>query len=162
MMSDTPEPNRLPAEIEKIAASVVQKVPEQLRPEVIRAFGLVFRRTVRFHSGPLPDPETLERYGRLIPNGCERIMQLVEGEASHRHTQEAAVVSGNMTLALRGQWISAGLVVMLAVIGVGLTLKGFPAVASVIFATTIAAVAAIFIYGRRKEEDSDGTIPGSK
>jgi uncharacterized membrane protein len=67
-----------------------------------------------------------------------------------------------MKLALRGQWISAGLVVVLAAIGVGLTLKGFSAVASVIFATTIGAVAAIFIYGRRKEDDAASRSPGPK
>jgi hypothetical protein len=73
-MTDPQEQNSLPADIEKITAPVVQKVPEPLRPEVLRAFGRVFHRTARLHIGPLPDPETLERYGRLIPNGCERIM----------------------------------------------------------------------------------------
>ncbi len=78
-------------------------------------------------------------------------MRLVEQEAQHRHTQEDRVVRTNATLALRGQWISVVLVVLLAAIGTLLTLKGYPSVGSVIFATTIAAVAAVFIYGKSKE-----------
>ena len=32
----------------------------------------VIQRITRFHSGPLPDPETLSAYAKLIPNGADR------------------------------------------------------------------------------------------
>lgn len=154
-MSETPEPDnnppdQLPAEVRQAAAAILAKLPEKLRGDVSRLVGVVVEQT-KFHSGPLPDPDTLERYGQLIDGGCERLMRLVEQEAQHRHTQEDRVVRTNATLALRGQWISVVLVVLLAAIGTLLTLKGYPSVGSVIFATTIAAVAAVFIYGKSKE-----------
>ncbi|MGC2402382.1 MAG: DUF2335 domain-containing protein, partial [Acidobacteriaceae bacterium] len=121
-----PESEKLPAEIEKIAGPVILKLPEQLRPEVRGVVRRVVHQTIKFHSGPLPDPETLEGYARLIPNGAERLLKLVENEAAHRHAQEAILVSTNARLSLRGQLISAGLVLLLTGIGVFLTLKGFP------------------------------------
>ena len=70
------EADKLPAEIEKIAASVIESLPQERRAAVTQ----VFKEISRFHSGPLPDAETLEHYNRIIPNGAERIMRLVDAE----------------------------------------------------------------------------------
>ena len=42
-----------------------------------------------FHSGPLPDPETMEYYSKLVPDAAERLFVLVEKQAAHRQTREA-------------------------------------------------------------------------
>lgn len=41
------------------------------------SIALHLRSEVR-HTGPIPDPETLERYDSIIPNGAERIMVMAE------------------------------------------------------------------------------------
>ena len=42
-----------------------------------------------FHSGPLPDPATMEYYNKLIPDAAERLLTLVETQAAHRQAREA-------------------------------------------------------------------------
>lgn len=39
-------------------------------------------------EGPLPPPGALREFNALIPDGADRIMKLVEGEQSHRHSME--------------------------------------------------------------------------
>jgi len=39
----------------------------------------------RVHIGPLPDPETLERYGEIDPSFPERIVRMAEKEQAFRH-----------------------------------------------------------------------------
>lgn len=37
-----------------------------------------------YHSGPLPDPATLERYDLLVPGTAERIIRMAEEQSAHR------------------------------------------------------------------------------
>jgi uncharacterized membrane protein len=36
------------------------------------------------HFGPLPHPQILEQYGRIVKNGSERIFEMAEREQTHR------------------------------------------------------------------------------
>lgn len=51
-----------------------------------------------FHSGPLPDPRSLERYEEVVPGAAERIIILAEKQAAHRQKIESRVV-----------WVDGGL-----------------------------------------------------
>ncbi len=44
-------------------------------------------------SGPLPHPELLEHYNRIIPNAAEHIFTEFEQQAKHRIEMEKAVVA---------------------------------------------------------------------
>ncbi|MEO5358180.1 MAG: DUF2335 domain-containing protein [Nitrospirae bacterium YQR-1] len=37
------------------------------------------------HTGPIPDPVTLQGYERIIPGLAERIVKMAEDEVKHRH-----------------------------------------------------------------------------
>jgi len=41
----------------------------------------------------LPDPDTLERYERVMPGFAERIMSMAEGEQKNRHNSDASIIS---------------------------------------------------------------------
>ena len=45
-------------------------------------------------SGPLPPPEILYQYNRIIPDGADRILSLVEKQQSHRMYLEKTVIDG--------------------------------------------------------------------
>ncbi len=62
----------------------------------------VIQRITRFHTSPLPDAETLSAYARLIPDGANRVLSLIERQTSHRHERETA----DARLALRGHWMA--------------------------------------------------------
>jgi len=86
--------NKLPADNEALAGPILEALSEEKHDAVIR----VARQISKFHSGPLPDPDTLRAYATLIPNGAERIMALVEGASTHRHAQEAQLVASENAL----------------------------------------------------------------
>lgn len=50
--------------------------------------------TVRFTEGPLPPPDILEAYDKVVPNGADRIMSLAERQSQHRQDMEARVIEG--------------------------------------------------------------------
>ncbi len=39
-------------------------------------------------SGPLPPPELLEKYNRIISNAADRILAMAEKQSAHRHAME--------------------------------------------------------------------------
>lgn len=154
-----------PIKLEKALKPVIQAVlqkgesAEQTTADLVRQVTTV----VRKHRGPLPDPETLAAYNKLIPNGAERCMGLVEREAAHRHTQEDRMVSTHLRLATDGQRIGAGLVVLLAIMATALGLTGHDVLAGIVFGTTIVAVVTVFVLGRRPKhvEDDEDDDPES-
>ena len=138
---------------------VIQTLPVEKRAAVER---VVVRAISRYHSGPLPDAETLERYAKVIPNAGERMMALVEREAAHRRQAEKDLVACQTTLAKRGQWIGAVLTVMLTGAGAYLGLLGHDWLAGGIFTATIGGVVTIFVLqrsGRGADEGNGSPTP---
>ena len=44
-------------------------------------------------SGPLPPPNILAQYNKVIPNAAERILQMAEKEGEHRRRMEEKLIS---------------------------------------------------------------------
>jgi len=49
-----------------------------------------------FHSGPIPAPEMLAAYSKIIPNAPERIFAMAEKESSHRQDLEQKSLNANI------------------------------------------------------------------
>ena len=105
------------------------------------------------HSGPLPSPETLEGYSRLIPNGAERIMKMAENQSSHRMGLEKRAISGHINQGYIGQIF--GFLIGLAAIGatVYLGINGQPFLGGAIGVTGITGLVTAFIKGRDSEKE---------
>ncbi|ELR72618.1 hypothetical protein C900_00997 [Fulvivirga imtechensis AK7] len=77
------EPEEELKEIEKHLRSINPRLFEGIgkkkKDEILRSitFTLIQEKT---HSGPIPDPETLSHYNKIIPNGAERIMAMAENQ----------------------------------------------------------------------------------
>ncbi len=153
-MADETNDSR-PADIEWLAGPIRAALSEEKRAAVVA----VAQQIRNFHSGPLPDPDTLRAYAKLIPNGAERIMGLVEGESRHRQAQEARLIACQTRRITRGQWMAFVLTLLLAGAGLYLGLRGHDWLAAGLFTTTIGAVVTIFVLGNRTrasgEERSD-------
>ncbi|MDR2366138.1 MAG: DUF2335 domain-containing protein, partial [Zoogloeaceae bacterium] len=62
--------------------------------------------TSEHFEGPLPHPETLERYQKILPTAAERIFNDFEKTAQHlRETQQAALV-GTIEKNRREHWMA--------------------------------------------------------
>ena len=62
-----------------------------------------------FFSGPLPPPEQLEHYGRIVPNGAERVLAMAERQSQHRQDLERTSLHENVRAAKTGQWMAYSL-----------------------------------------------------
>ena len=58
-------------------------------------------------SGPLPPPESLNRFNQVIPNGAERIFKMAEAEQAHRVAYETEALRATVVEAKRGQILGA-------------------------------------------------------
>lgn len=93
----------LPLPDEKIV-ELLSKLPEDIRPEVqtlIREFSF---------SGPIPPPQFLERYEKILPGSADRIVTMAENE------QENAKEVGRFVLSNDRFRIGGSILVSLALI----------------------------------------------
>lgn len=88
--------------------------PSARQRELVPSVG--YKRTLEYHSGPLPSPEVLGRYNDAVPDAAERILRMAENEAAHRREIERFSMKSNLRLEARGQ-IFAFAIAMLSVGG---------------------------------------------
>jgi uncharacterized membrane protein len=105
------------------------------------------------YSGPLPHPEILEQYDRIVPGGAERIFAQFEMQAAHRQRIESTVIRSNNFVQIFGS-ISGFLLGVLAIGGGlylvdrGKSLEGFAA-----FFSGLGSLVGVFIYGKKMQAE---------
>ncbi len=108
-------------------------------------------------SGPLPPPETLQKYDQILPGLAERIMRQAESQTSHRIEIEKKVIKSDVVNSRLG--LIFGFILGLIGIGGGvyLTYLGMTQSGLIISGTTLVSLISVFIYGsqtRRKEREA--------
>jgi uncharacterized membrane protein len=103
---------------------------------------------IRAHIGPLPPPEVLARYERLLPGSAERLFQMVERDQTHRFSLEHKIVDREARVAMMGQVF--GLLVALAVLAVAIVAiqAGNATAGAALSAVDIVGLAGVFVAGR--------------
>ena len=102
-------------------------------------------------SGPLPHPEILENYNRIVPGAAERIIQMAESEKEHRHYIEKAALRADIREARLGQ-IFAFLIGTIAIVcGAYTAIEGAPGAGGVIGGGGVIGLVSVFILGRKKQ-----------
>jgi uncharacterized membrane protein len=105
-------------------------------------------------SGPLPMPNTLERYEQIVPGSAGLIIARAEKQSDHRMELEKRALNSEIK---RSQWgLAAGFVLCLLILTYAfiLGLEGHDWLAGSMVAIDLIALASIFVYGtisRRKE-----------
>lgn len=104
-------------------------------------------------SGPMPPPEVLEGYERLVKGAAERILVMAESDAKHQQEIEFAALRAAEAEIKRGQLF--GFVIGLTALGASMLAlaMGSPAVAGVIGGTTVVGLVSVFIVGRVVKSD---------
>jgi len=101
-------------------------------------------------SGPLPHPDHLEAYERIMPGAAERIFRAFGEETGHRRTMESKVIDSSLRSESRGQ-IFGFVIGMTAVIG-GIGLMAFDK--SVTGAATslsaLVTLVGVFVWSKRQ------------
>jgi uncharacterized membrane protein len=103
-------------------------------------------------SGPLPPPNILEQYNRVVPGAAERILKMAEDQSAHRRSLEQKVISSDVLNSKLGLifGFSIGLVAILS--GVYIVIIDKNNNGYFLSLGTIVALVSVFVYGRRKKE----------
>jgi uncharacterized membrane protein len=64
---------------------------------------IIERIIAKLHIGPLPPPETLEGYNKLLPNATGRIFQMAEKSQMHFHEKEKYLIESERKKIDKGQ-----------------------------------------------------------
>ena len=146
---ETKPPQQIPDELRKVLENpdLLRKNPELL--ELVR--GIIVQQSSTF-VGPLPPPEILEGYNKVLPGGAERIVAMAEAQSQHRRQMEAQIISEELKQSRRGQIFGF----VLALVGLGLStllaILGHTIVASIIGGSTIIGLAVVFVVGKKRQE----------
>lgn len=103
-------------------------------------------------QGPLPPPESIEHYDRILPGSADRIMAQWERQTAHRQDLERRTITANLAAQTRGQYFAFVLGLVILAIAAGLFYQGNDGWA---FATILGGMGTIlsaFIYGRAKQQ----------
>jgi uncharacterized membrane protein len=111
--------------------------------------------TAQEWQGPLPPPDTLDHFNRVIPNGADRIMALVEREQSARHEHNKQALDAQRRDVRRGHFLG-GLLGTLALVGAAGTayIGAHPTVSVAMVGLPIAAILRSALRARVKKDES--------
>ena len=114
-------------------------------------------------SGPLPDPDDFQRYEEILPGVANRILEIVERQQSHQHSQERMMLEqSGVILEIERQvaasdsrraylGIASGLAISLLTIGGGIYLiaNGHDWAGLTLAGINLTGLAGVFVYGAR-------------
>ncbi len=122
----------------KLDLETIDKIPTDVMPKLaIAVERQIIERQISAHSGPIPSPEALEHYAKVLPNLPERLTTMAEQQAKHRQHSESL---GQHYAFILGLGCILGSVVAAC--------TGHDTFASVLGGTTILGLTATFIGGQ--------------
>jgi uncharacterized membrane protein len=107
---------------------------------------------MRQWSGPLPNPEALERYNQIVPGAAERIIKMAETQHEHRLALEKEAIDSNVNSQRLGT-ILGFIIAMTAIIGgiflayIGRETSGLTAIIS-----ALVGLAGVFVYSKSEQK----------
>lgn len=121
------------------------------------------------HSGPLPDPASLDRYNQIVPDAAERIIRMAEQNAEHIRGIEMLALNAEIEdNKQRHKEIKIGQVAGLISVGMSFSLAGYAlflghaAVAGTICSATVIGLVTVFVTGRYIKSDNSQSEPTSR
>ncbi|SLM31924.1 hypothetical protein MTBBW1_50047 [Desulfamplus magnetovallimortis] len=108
-------------------------------------------------SSPIPLPETLEHYDRILPGSAERIFSLVEKQSAHRQALELKVIESDIFNSKCG--LLCGFIIGIATVlsGAYCILQGHDFGGAFIGGAGLTGLVSVFVYGsktRAKEREN--------
>jgi|ERR1039458_2196410 uncharacterized membrane protein len=101
-------------------------------------------------AGPLPSPEIIAEYDKVLPGAANRIIKMAENEQTHSHNMQIRTEGHRFKLTITGQVFGfiigiSGVAGGIWLVGHDKSIGGFS-----VFFTSLAVLVGGFIYSRRK------------
>jgi uncharacterized membrane protein len=130
--------------------------------------------SAEFYRGPIPHPETLQKYDDITPGLANRIVQMAESEAIHRREIETKIVDANcadMTAyhaeVFRGQICGLIIAVTALISGAYVAVQGYQWGGALLGTGGIGSIVLTFVLGRNakpgtNEEATNSNVTKTK
>jgi uncharacterized membrane protein len=112
-----------------------------------------------FWSGPTPRAEELHKYNGVIDGGANRVMELIEMQASHRQELERKDVEADISLRKLGLVFAFILALIATVGGLALIAVGDNIGAFGPVLTAIAVLAGVFVWWEKNRSSEQASAP---
>lgn len=109
------------------------------------------------YSSPLPPPEIIEGYEKILRGSADRILTMTEKQSEHRRELEKLNLKGEIQRSNTGLWLAFIMTIIIIVCATYLALNSHEATASIMVGATIVGLSGNFIYGSiaRKNERNE-------
>lgn len=107
-------------------------------------------------SGPLPPPEVLEGYERIVPGAAKKLITMALRQSKHRQELERKVIESDVQRSRDGLWVGGALSLTSIILGAVAVFTGQDTAGATIATATVVSLAGVFVYGttsRRKERE---------
>jgi uncharacterized membrane protein len=123
------------------------------RRQILQVVGQ-FTATIKSHISPIPSPEAFKQYEEIHPGTAERLLKMAETQSGHRMALEKKVISGQLWDSRIGQIF--GFIISLAFLYASyqLGMNGHDGLAAGLGGTTLVSLVAVFILGRKKQQEN--------
>jgi len=119
--------------------------------------GQITQIAASFYQGPLPAPQILDQYDKIVPGAAERLISLWERQVEHRQELEKKVIKSDIAQSYFGSVL--GFFIAISAIGSGtfLAYTGHPTEGISAIITALVGLISVFGWGsyqRRKERNA--------
>jgi uncharacterized membrane protein len=125
---------------------IFEGIKPEKRKEILQTFT---KFTIKHHSGPLPEPDTLIKYNSVIPDGANRIMIMAEKQQEHRMSLESKAVNSQLGQSKTGQILGFVLALFIISTGTYLAMQGHEKMGGTLVGTTLISLVVLFVLGKR-------------
>ncbi|MBR2674038.1 MAG: DUF2335 domain-containing protein [Mogibacterium sp.] len=120
--------------------------PEVVQVEDIPSRILAIERRIESYSGPLPQPKHLRQYENVVPGAANRILEMAESEASHRHSFEKEMLRIESRDSLLGIFFATILCAGTIIAGVTIAIN-VPSLAGTIVGGLVGTSGLVSVFG---------------
>jgi uncharacterized membrane protein len=135
----------IPSEV----ASAIQAIPDPNKRMVLETYLSV---TIKRHSGPLPDPETLREYELILPGCAQKIFDNSSKQLDHRIDIEKFGVHETYKQSARGQLMGFGIGIAGLASAVFSAYLGYPQLGITIATIDLVGMVGVFVVGKYLEK----------
>lgn len=104
--------------------------------------------SVMAFSGPIPPPDYLGLYEKLVPGSAKRFLEEPHLEAEHRRALENLSLNQQINLSKRGQWMAFSLAFFCITAAFAAIFSGYDIAGLGALIASITAFVGVFIYGK--------------
>ena len=125
-------------------------IPAGVSQKILGQQAMVAVETVTTHQGPIPSPDVIAGYEKVLAGSADRIIRMAEKEQDHRHKLQLQNQSQLVRLTFIGQLFAFAIGISGVAGGIYLVKYDKSITGFSVFFTSLAALVGIFFFNRKR------------